>query len=1029
MSTMHGLRILEDLYLTFLNTNIIYIVASDALDAIQTEERLQRHQRLCTREDYISTLHIMPDPGTKIKFKNWKYCTWAPFVIYADLESILSPIEQHKGATNLYQHHKACAASALLCSKIRKFDNQFCLFTKEDAVSQLLKQLIEWETQIIEYLQENRPMPPLKGEKLERHLKATVCCICHLESKPFDENNPNLRKVADHDHITGYYRGAAHDLCNRKRRVAYDIPIFIHNFRGYDSHLIITVMTEYPDRPIQPIAQNMERYLQLKWGANLVFRDTFQFLTSSLDSLIQSQKKTDETKFFKLNTKIAEEYPGVDAKLMLRKGVFPYEYAKSIEQLSETKLPPIEAFYSTLRSEACTPADYEYAQQIWNAFNCKTLEDYLKLYLLSDVCLLADVFQNFRDICYRNYKLDPAYFISAPQLSWNSMFKMLNLELELISDPQMYRLIQPNIRGGICHASGRYAKANNKYMGALYNPNEPSTYLMYIDATNLYGWALSQALPYSDFEWLSDEEKLQAEATLCNENIEACIQFFETYENTAYILEVDLQYPEELHDRDDDYPMAPELMEITFDMLSEKAAELHRFYYNESKPYSRKLICSLLPKKKYVVFSENLKFYIQRGMKVTKLHSAMKFKTQAMLAPYIDFNTKQRAASGNDECRRNFFKIMNNAVYGKTIENVLKRLMVKIYTDAELARKHAEKPHCINFKAFKEDLIALEMRQVNQVINKPFQIGFAVLEYSKLHMQRTYATLKDHFGQNMRLLYTDTDSFILQFFTDDLYKEILEHQNIRNLFDFSEIPANHPSGLSTPNDPNKGIVGFFKDETKANPVIELVALKPKMYSFTVAECCQPGSNAIPKVKSKQVGKGIARAALRTTTHEQYLDMFQEREATKVTNKRIGSLLHQVYTMSVEKRALMAFDDKRVLLANLPNGQPNPYTHAYGHYSLHQEVHVDEDNQHPDAGNELQIEEHSEYMKKREYKHEARLQRKHRLAVKKARILQRNEFNDDDPDLSPASEEESAAEPDVLEQLCRQFDLATPRAGM
>ena len=135
--------------------------------------------------------------------------------------------------------------------------------------------------------------------------------------------------------------------------------------------------------------------------------------------------------------------------------------------------------------------------------------------------------------------------------------------------------------------------------------------------------------------------------------------------------------------------MAPELMEITFDMLSEKAAELHRFYYNDSKPYSRKLICSLLPKNKYVVFIENLKFYIQRGMKVTKLHSAIKFKTQELLAPYIDFNTKQRDASGTDECRRNFFKIMNNAVYGKTIENVLKRLMVKIYTDAELARKHA----------------------------------------------------------------------------------------------------------------------------------------------------------------------------------------------------------------------------------------------------------------------------------------------------------------------------------------------------
>ena len=117
---------------------------------------------------------------------------------------------------------------------------------------------------------------------------------------------------------------------------------------------------------------------------------------------------------------------------MLRKGVFPYEYVMSHEQLSATQLPPIKTFYNTIKGEACNPADYEYAQQIWKAFNCITFEDYLKLYLISDVGLLADVFQNFRDICYRNYKLDAAYFISAPQLSWNSMLKMLNLELELI---------------------------------------------------------------------------------------------------------------------------------------------------------------------------------------------------------------------------------------------------------------------------------------------------------------------------------------------------------------------------------------------------------------------------------------------------------------------------------------------------------------------------------------------------------------------------------------------------------------------
>ena len=179
---------------------------------------------------------------------------------------------------------------------------------------------------------------------------------------------------------------------------------------------------------------------------------------------------------------------------------------------------------------------------------------------------------------------------------------------------------------------------------------------------------------------------------------------------------------------------------------------MRRLYYGDSKPFSRKLVCSLLPKKHYVVFRDTLKFYLERGMKVTKVHRAIRFEVKAMLADYIKFNTDQRAAAGKDECKRTFFKIINNAPYGKTIENVAKRTNIKVLTDMEKARRMAEKPQCINFRLFNSDLVAVESRKVNQVINKPFQLGFAVLEYSKLHMYRTYATLKDNFGLQMHML-------------------------------------------------------------------------------------------------------------------------------------------------------------------------------------------------------------------------------------------------------------------------------------
>ena len=235
------------------------------------------------------------------------------------------------------------------------------------------------------------------------------------------------------------------------------------------------------------------------------------------------------------------------------------------------------------------------------------------------------------------------------------MFKKTKLEMKLLSDPEMCRMIQPNIRGGICHASVRYAKTNNKYMGALYDPTKEDSYILYIDANNLYGWAMSQALTKDSYAWLSDAEVREAETALISDNRAKRVCFFdmaararrelaravnaeiygvlsdppieEIYFSMQYIPEVDLEYPREIHDRDDDYPLALELMEIKTEMLSAKHLQLRRKYYGAATPYSRKLVCSLLPTKKYVIHSENLKFYLERGMILTKAHRGIKFST------------------------------------------------------------------------------------------------------------------------------------------------------------------------------------------------------------------------------------------------------------------------------------------------------------------------------------------------------------------------------------------------------------------
>ena len=329
----------------------IYLFCKRCLSHFLHEEHLTRHQELCTREDWCSVQHILPSPGSSIEFRNFKYQTRAPFVIYADLESVLEPIEEHSGYTLLYQRHRCCAAAAILCSPFANFNNLWFMHTGENALERFLEKLIEWESLCVEYLTANCPMRTLSAEQDNRFTNATECCICHSKNRPFD-NTDDWRKVRDHDHITGYFIGAAHNLCNKRRRVVFQIPIFIHNFRGYDGHLIVHAFNKFPNREIKVIGQSMERYLQVAWGKNLVFRDSLQHLTSSLQKLVESLMKVGTHKFkhltYMANQRYGRDSEPVNIELLTRKGVFPYEYLKHMDVLDETALPPREAFDSRL---------------------------------------------------------------------------------------------------------------------------------------------------------------------------------------------------------------------------------------------------------------------------------------------------------------------------------------------------------------------------------------------------------------------------------------------------------------------------------------------------------------------------------------------------------------------------------------------------------------------------------------------------------------------------------------------------------
>ena len=189
--------------------------------------------------------------------------------------------------------------------------------------------------------------------------------------------------------------------------------------------------------------------------------------------------------------------------MLLRKGVYPYEYMDGWDKFNETSVPSKESFYSNLTMENISETDYRHANNVFKTFKLNTLGDYHDLYVQSDTFLLADVFENFRKACIKTYELDPAYFISLPGLAWQACLKKTGVELELLTDYDMLLMIEESIRGGICHAVHRYAKANNKYM-KNYDESKESSCIQYLDANNLYGAAMSEKLPINGFKWVND---------------------------------------------------------------------------------------------------------------------------------------------------------------------------------------------------------------------------------------------------------------------------------------------------------------------------------------------------------------------------------------------------------------------------------------------------------------------------------------------------------------------------------------------
>ena len=345
------------------------------------------------------------------------------------------------------------------------------------------------------------------------------------------------------------------------------------------------------------------------------------------------------------------------------------------------------------------------------------------IFPLADILLLSDIFEQFRKIGLDKYKLDPAYYISAPQLSLDAALKKTNAKLELISDPAMFAMIDDGMRGGVAMISKRYARANNPLVEG-YDPTKPRTWIKGFDANNLYGWAISQYLPLSDFEWVDLEEL---------EKIDWLAQ--EDEQDKGYFVKVDLEYPVHLHDSHNDYPLAPQRIQVRSEWVSNKMLDIKANYKIPRGESNTKLIPNLMDKFEYVLHYRNLKFYLEHGLLLKKVHAAIRFTQAPWLASYIAVNQEARAKAKSD-FESEFYKLMNNAMFGKTCENQKKRTNIRLVQTFVKMLDLVAKPNFRDVRIFGEDLAAVELQKTQVEINKPFYAGFTILDLSKLHMYK-----------------------------------------------------------------------------------------------------------------------------------------------------------------------------------------------------------------------------------------------------------------------------------------------------
>ena len=597
---------------------------------------LMKHKGKCG-DDNITTIKTSNE--THLHWKKHFHKNHLYFRIYADFEA-----DNEKGnfnignkTTNIYKQNPVLNGYHIISEleDILKSDYYQSLLGY-DNVDWFVNEVIKLEKKMAFYFKNTKKDIIMTQEDEEDYKNNDICRFCEKEILS--------DKIRDHFLLTGKYRGPAHNVCNinvTQKQINF-IPFIFHNFSNYDCHMFFKKLVDKKNDKVKfdIIAKTNEEYISVTYGC-IRFIDSYRFLSSGLDSLV---KNLDEDDFKILKKEFPDKWQYLNQKL-----AYPYEYFNSIDDYK----PPVhnlenKDFFSKLKNKCPDDREIDRTREIIKKFNIKNGEELTQLYLKSDVILLADAFEKFIKISVEEYGINPLYCVSLPRYTWQYGLKYTGINLQTLQDKDMILLLENNIRGSI-----------SSVMGDRYIKSDKNKKILYIDANNLYGHSMSEPLPYDEIKF-DDNVNLE---DILNTPVNSDI---------GYFVEADLKYSDNIKEKTKKFPFAPMNKKINPDNFNDYMKEIKPDTYKQSS----KLICDWSDKKNYLIHYRLLKFYIRHGMIVDKIHNVISFKQSRWLEKYINFNTQKRNKAKND-FEKHFYKLLNNAFYGKTMENVRNRLKIK----------------------------------------------------------------------------------------------------------------------------------------------------------------------------------------------------------------------------------------------------------------------------------------------------------------------------------------------------------------